>query len=591
MKRNLMLLFLSDVKTNDKGQLSPARYQGIDSVCYTTNESSVKALVSGFEGEPPITFDKIFVFTSDKVHRPICSCSIHTQCDEKRNSVEIFKDDLRPLIPNIDEVLVEQEYHEDNIAVQVMQQTIVDMAQKIQDYVQQYPNDEFVLHADCTGGFRHAILMTLDVVRLMQYNEIEIGQMIYSEYNKGGEGRVQSIKGIYDLYNLTAGAEEFVRFGSVQTINEYFNTPQKCSIELRNLVEAMKTFSSAIKLCHAGTFRDAIDDLHRSLEAFTNKDFAKETDQEQQLNDNLMLQLQWRISHDYQGLWTADDVQIIRWCLQHDYLQQALTLYTEMVPELITGKIFRLTEKGKEALESEKKKGDMRLEEFYEFSVFDPGSQYKNMIDGNRDKYKKEICSLLKKALQTVCDTKSAAAGEEQFKQGTEAINQKYHYEVINVNKDQSFFATMAEMCSHAEYLLKLENHPQVKKLVNAVYQRMDENSQEQYDKLKYGQQKLNKIKKSIQQLKSEKLLKLFPNLAFEAYEPRQCWLQEHGYAEYTVPFEIFKSICRDYDVIRDERNQSNHARKDSVHYDAAYLKIYIGEALDHLDTALQQSD
>lgn len=67
-----------------------------------------------------------------------------------------------------------------------------------------------------------------------------------------------------------------------------------------------------------------------------------------------MNRLYRRISHEYEELLQSEaenkeleDITLIKWCIQHDYVQ-ALTLYTEQVPEIFSNcRIASLTPEGR----------------------------------------------------------------------------------------------------------------------------------------------------------------------------------------------------------------------------------------------------
>lgn len=97
------------------------------------------------------------------------------------------------------------------------------MAAKVDAFIAALPNDDsLVLHADCTGGMRNAAMVMMAVLRLMQYDDrVSIGDILYSNWSKR---IVERANNIYALFDLIAGAEEFVRFGSVQTLRDYYKT-------------------------------------------------------------------------------------------------------------------------------------------------------------------------------------------------------------------------------------------------------------------------------------------------------------------------------------------------------------------------------
>lgn len=89
----------------------------------------------------------------------------------------------------------------------------------------------------------------------------------------------------------SAGVEEFVQFGSVKTLDEYYKS-KNLSPALKKLVNAMKNFAEEIKLCHYGQLKKAIEDLHDAIH-----DFKPGSANPQ---DSLMARLIGRISEDYE---------------------------------------------------------------------------------------------------------------------------------------------------------------------------------------------------------------------------------------------------------------------------------------------------
>ena len=161
-----------------------------------------------------------------------------------------------------------------------------------------------------------------------------------------------------------AGVEEFVNFGSVNALEKYYQGKER-SESLKNLLAAMKNFAGAIKLCHYGQFSEAIINLHDAV-----RDFKPAADD---VEDMLMARLIERIRKDYHGLIVnrdLDDLAVIRWCLEKDYLQQALTLYTERIPEYL-GEKRLITQRTDEYRKLEIAMGDdVRSPNFYLLNVY-----------------------------------------------------------------------------------------------------------------------------------------------------------------------------------------------------------------------------
>lgn len=363
MAKNIMLLFISPTHVNPKTNcISQAEYDKIGTT-FTTNESAVLYVSKLLN---PNKLDKIFAFASQMVLKNSIKAS-DTPKDEKTGEnlthYQYFKYRLKEANLNTEELLTEDTletkgsvYHYDEMslpekmnerAVWKSMGQIVEMAVRIQTYVQEVrkdnPNEEVILHVDCTGGLRDAAMMIMAIMRLMQYQNITIGKVLYSNYDgTTRRGKVEEVNEIYQMFDLIAGAEEFVRFGSVDVMRTYFDNKEVPKV-LKDLLNAMSKFAEAIKISRRSEFEEALKYLQTAYKNFSEDANKMSTVQDiSSLNYKLMQQLEIRISQEYAELLNckADDyISIIDWCLNHGYLQQALTLYTECFPDLIFEKM------------------------------------------------------------------------------------------------------------------------------------------------------------------------------------------------------------------------------------------------------------
>lgn len=330
--KNILLLFLSDVKIYG-GVVSKATYKEIGET-ETTNESSVRYL-SKIKKAPP---DKIFYFASKKVKAPIENFKV---AGKEISHVEYFANCIKhDVVGDIETVMQECEFDETANMSKTME-SVIDMASKIEKYIETQKVSEVTLHVDMTGGMRHASLMMLVITRLIQYSGVKMGYVLYSNFDRDRPKRgelqfVEEANEIYNLFDLIAGAEEFVRFGSVDAIQNYFKGKKDLPTVLQNLLGAMKKFAEAIKISRRSEFQAALQGLQDAYEKFN-----AESGKISSLNYNLMQQMKSRISQEYAALLEkpADDyVSIIDWCLVHGYIQQSLVLYTESFPYLLITK-------------------------------------------------------------------------------------------------------------------------------------------------------------------------------------------------------------------------------------------------------------
>ena len=348
MKKNVMLLFLSMLSVDrDSGLIRNKPMYNLGKCgavveTHMTNESAVRYVAANLpEGQK---LDKLYVFTSKDASGKVFAVK-EPGAEGEYTSTEYFKLRLRQFLPNLDEIYEEIAYKEDDAL-----KSIAKSARAVQTYAAGY--EEVGLSVDLTGGFRNANMAMLNIVKLLQYGGIRVDNLLYSHMMpKGQESYVEEANEIYRLLDLISGAEEFVRFGSVESVLAYYREKQALSAGLGRLLKAMNNFSKEIKLCHYGSLKHSIGELHNALQAF-------EADKEN-INDLLLDSLLGRIHAEYDVILSDDigDIELIEWCLNKDLLQQALVLYTERMPEILGREgVISFTEYGLQCIEEEKKK-------------------------------------------------------------------------------------------------------------------------------------------------------------------------------------------------------------------------------------------
>ena len=154
--KNVLLLFLSDVKTRN-GLISEADYENVHGdKTQTTNESAIRYLLKFF----PI--DKIFIFASKKVRDDIKGYvgKEGKPCTHLQFSLERFK----KFLPASDYFIFD--YNEDGTNDDNLK-SIAEMAKHVQKFA---ADEEVTLHVDLTGGMRHVNMMMLELTRLLEYS-------------------------------------------------------------------------------------------------------------------------------------------------------------------------------------------------------------------------------------------------------------------------------------------------------------------------------------------------------------------------------------------------------------------------------------
>lgn len=374
---NIYMTFPSDVKTSidktngvERANVSVSTADGLAlngefGEILTTSETAIKYLFKKKieeEKDLDFTLDQVFLLLSDRVkgkvgfspqiseNRPAFNVNT-THLDVLCHQMDRFYKDCfdKAIVPSFSEVTVEIPCGNSLDDTKQLGDNIICLCEAIVAYKEQLPaNSKIKLYIDTTGGFRNAAMLFLIVGRIMSYLGIEIANIFYTSWNKG-KCTVHEIKDIYDLLDLIAGFEEFLMFGSAKKLNDYCKLdglvkavdskkPNQKSID--DLIKAMNRFSDVINISRRGEFKTELSYLAERLSKIRfNQDLSAED-----FNYQLIKFLREPIEKEYTSLFEPkmlninDDLSYVEWCLKHDYVQQALTLFKECVPTVLIEK-------------------------------------------------------------------------------------------------------------------------------------------------------------------------------------------------------------------------------------------------------------
>lgn len=230
-------------------------------------------------------------------------------------------------------------------------QILTDVA-KISDKILQLRADhratDIVVHCDITGGFRHASAMLMVILQLLRYHKMITGKVIYTDIGK----KIYEINNLQSMFTLINGADEFVKYGSTQALEEYFEDIPDIdkSEELKKLLSAMKEFSQAIRLCVPNVIKMVTIQLKEAIYEFSRSAHTGS------LEEEMLGKLMERISDEYKpfvvdGSEKFIPVSVIRWCIDKGLWQQAMTFAFELLPIYMSdiGIIYPVNEKDRRA--------------------------------------------------------------------------------------------------------------------------------------------------------------------------------------------------------------------------------------------------
>lgn len=185
-----------------------------------------------------------------------------------------------------------------------------------------YSKSECRLWVDIHGGFR-ALQTTFQVVISILEKEGISSEKNYSVKGKAGEFHIVEESQCFDINYLYSGMNEFFNTGKANMLKKFMESKpaNKQNIEL---VSIIKMISDAILLCDMDAFDAGCDRMDNWLK--------------QRKNDGSYIDIFVEyFKADYGPLLEKKKgiISKIEWCLNKDYLQQALTLIESKMPEKI----------------------------------------------------------------------------------------------------------------------------------------------------------------------------------------------------------------------------------------------------------------
>ena len=366
------MTFPSDVKTdkNEKKDISVSTVEGFElqgefGHIFTTSETAIKYLLKTKiedEKELDFTLDRVFLLLSDTVagkigfkseiltNRPEFNLDT-THLDVLKYQMDVFYKNYfdKEITPLFSDIIKKIPCGNSLDDTKQLGDSIIKLCEAIVEYKKDLPPDARIkLYIDTTGGFRNAAMLFLIIGRIMSYLGIEIEDIFYTGWSQK-KCTVHKIKDTYDLLDLISGFEEFLMFGSAKKLNGHYKlngehkrnnqcTQNQKSID--ELIKEMDRFSDVVNISRRGEFKTELSFLSQRLANISFDDDSTSEDFNYQLIKFLRepIEREYKSLVEYQAETAKDDLSYVEWCLKHDYVQQALTLFKECVPSFLVDK-------------------------------------------------------------------------------------------------------------------------------------------------------------------------------------------------------------------------------------------------------------
>ena len=174
--------------------------------------------------------------------------------------------------------------------------------------------DEILL--ETTGGLRDAVMQLLLVSRALSFSGIPTAGAVYANF---GARKIVDCSRLIGLFDLVGGMQELASFGSVYTLRAYYG--QQAEPEIDALLSAMERLNEDITLCRTRKMDQRIEAFNAAME------------RAEHCADPLVRALLPAFRAKFGKKLNIPG--LIRWCINSDMLQQALTIYKERIPAYI----------------------------------------------------------------------------------------------------------------------------------------------------------------------------------------------------------------------------------------------------------------
>lgn len=324
MTKNIVIFSMSKYVRTPKKEEYTGDGGAFHALCEHTNETPLKYIDWKLKQNGK-SIDGVYAFISDDIEK------------EKTNNGQTHLQRFESTFKDYD-FSIERVRLYNNGDIEGSFKSISDMYDVLYKYKKE-TNDRVIVHVDMTGGLRHGAMLMLALMQMIKFSGIEIGMVLYSNYTTHA---IEKANSLMDMFTLIGGADEFTNFGNVNQIQKYFEHQSDLSEDLQNLLKEMRNLSETIKVCGnydymiktLAKLREAIDSYRSSI-AVNADNFSSQ--------EAFFAKLLPTIEREYKEIMPVEGedsspVEIIKWCAQKGFLQQAITFYCEWLPTYLIEK-------------------------------------------------------------------------------------------------------------------------------------------------------------------------------------------------------------------------------------------------------------
>ena len=324
---------------------------------YMTNEAPIYGLMDSFNNNNR-NLDRIILIESDSVRNEnikikvpaVCSIDGINVCEE--NSLHFLK-------RRIEEKNPEQDIVEVKIKDEPMEQDTIKCIDEIKKHLENVmlnnPETKINLFIEANGGVRYVIFMLNNIVNILERNnpeQIELKAIYNTVFDDSQRtSYIKNTKSIYESTELVSIIDEFINYGRVEMLKKYAERKLKAEgnnqlkTDILGCMKILEDFSQALQLCRTKKILEllTIEENGKNFFILSGlRNFIDKYNNDDSINSTIFKIIFEMICHELEKVYSSKETitsnnldAVIKWCLDKNYVQQALTLCSEQIPKFL----------------------------------------------------------------------------------------------------------------------------------------------------------------------------------------------------------------------------------------------------------------
>jgi hypothetical protein len=225
----------------------------------------------------------------------------------------------------------------------------------IESISEEYKDTNINIYIESNGGIRYVLMMLINIINVIERNHknVKLKEIYSMSFNQMGDKnepvKVINTSMTYASMQLVSSVDEFINYGKISALKNYFNKRlEKENLELKkriqNCMNKLEMIAEDLQLCRTEYIINHFygeNNIYEILNKFI-ADYKKDENANAVIFTMVIEIIIKEYSIIYPENWEEEKKDgnyiygisnIIRWCINKDYIQQAVTFCSEILPK------------------------------------------------------------------------------------------------------------------------------------------------------------------------------------------------------------------------------------------------------------------